>query len=254
MGLIETVTVKYKDEDHVPENLRGATANINVEDFKDDLHEKVTAKRGGKKGAAGGVNTDLLLDRVESAESIDDVTQVEMWLSGKGPEYRTPELLQALAEKRLELTTTRERGHVETRVVHPDPVPYEPYLAPASHNKSASRDQGDVFGGADTAEPGFRDPISHAQTEEELDRLAESIQARREALQAAQEQEVADGEGGDSTDKVLEGTVGDVREHVGSVKDEAELDALEKAEKKGSKRSGVLDAIDRRREQLKSEG
>lgn len=240
MGMLETVTVKLED---------GTVANINKEDFRDGTHTLVKSKRR-TGGPVGGVNVDLLLDRVSDATTIDDVTQVEMWLSGKGPEYRTPELLEALASKRIELTSTRERGHVEARVIHPDEVPYEPYMAPASHNRDAARDQGSVFGG--TSEPGYRDPISGAKSEEELDRLVESIEARREALKKEAEAGAEAGQGSEGGD-VLDGTVGDVREHVGTLGTEDELDALEKAEKKGAKRAGVLDAIDKRRAALKKD-
>jgi hypothetical protein len=241
MVMLETVTVKRED---------GSIANINKEDFREGEHTLIKSKRRAG-GPVGGVNVDLLLDRVDNATTIDDITQVEMWLSGKGPEFRTPELLGALASRRIELTTVRERGHVEARVIHADPEPMAPYLAPASHNRNASRDQGSVFDAAGATDPGYRDPISGAKSEEELDRLAESIEARRQALK--KEQELAEDAGSDEGGDVLDGTVGDVREHVATLDNEADLDALEKAEKKGAKRAGVLDAIDKRRAALKAE-
>jgi len=55
------------------------------------------------------------------------------------------------------------------------------------------------------------------------------------------------------TSGVLDGKVGEIKDHVATVSDEAELESLETAEKAGDNRKGVLDAIAARREELADE-
>lgn len=222
MGYLKTVSVKNKKT--------GNVTNINEDEFDSALHEKL---EDPKDEAAA-----KLLDRVLDVSTLEELLHVEKLVAETPGEERDPDLMNALFDKRRQLTEGPRRSQVRTVADHGEETVYEPYLAPASHNRMVAKDQGDggvrVQGTLETA------------TEEDLSTLEQLIAERRDRLKANAE---AKGDDGDSGFDITDVTVVEARAHIEKAAAD-ELDALEKAEKAGPKRVGVLDAIDKRRETL----
>lgn len=221
---------------------------INASEFNEELHEQI-----------GDINDpEQVLDQIARTRDLEHLAELERQEMIKPKDERDPEVIDALYKKRLQLTYSGPRRAQVRTVVDPGEVEdVEPMLVPRSHNANIRSDRegsdgGQLSGGGEGVGGSGSpfDPIGRAKSPEELDRLAESIENRRKELAKAEEDKGENGDGDDKTAKVLDGTVVDVRSAVADIEDEAELDALEKAEKKGSKRQGVLDAIERRREAL----
>ena len=219
----------------VKDKQTGAEVRINASDYDEARHEDLS-----------GTTEEAAVEAVSRVTSVDQLDSLERAEFAKPRKDRNEKLLAEIDYRRREIApATRTFAQVVQTSIPGTPEEMVPYMAPASHNRSARSDAEGAVGGV--AAPGFNasiDPIENAKTVEELDSLEERIAARRAALE-----EAADGDGeGDIGDM----TVPQAKELIDSADSDDELDALEKAEKSGKGRAGVLDAIEKRRAGLKA--
>lgn len=228
-GTIPTKLVRNKES--------GVETVINASDFNAEQHEEV-------KGEAGQPHLDIVR-AAQSARTVAELDEIskqyegQKLRDGKGKKSAAPDDFQEYLARKRQILELEEGPRFIRQVQPPTPQstinnePFVPYMAPPSPGV-ALRTNG-------------VDPALHAAMGQPLRVSEEFSKAGGQPVGGQPEHSTSDGGFDVTTSRVT-----DVKEHLAGVNSIEELDKLEQAESDGPGRVGVLEAISKRRDQLKA--